>query len=49
MLSGEYNIHDKAIGVPVVIGSNGIESIKELNLNDDEKELFKISVESVRI
>ena len=47
-LDGEYGHSDVTVGVPAVIGSNGVEKIIELDLNDEEKELFKKSVESVK-
>jgi len=37
LLEGEYGLNDLCIGVPVVLGKNGIESIVEINLSDDEK------------
>ena len=37
MLEGEYGLNDLCIGVPVVLGKNGIESIVEINLSDAEK------------
>ena len=46
-LDGEYNIKDLCVGVPVCIGSNGIEKIIELNLKKSEKLQFKKSVSSV--
>ena len=39
-LEGEYGISDLCIGVPVVLGSNGIEKIIELDLNEFEKKIF---------
>ena len=36
-LEGEYGESDICIGVPVILGKNGIEKIVELNLNEDEK------------
>src|SRR5690625_3855814 len=48
MLDGEYGEKDICIGVPVVLGKNGIEKIVSLELNDKEKEAFKTSVEGVR-
>lgn len=47
-LQGEYGINDLYIGVPVILGKNGIEKIIELDLNDDEKELLKASEQAVR-
>ena len=37
LLDGEYGLSDLCIGVPVVLGKNGIESIVEINLSDAEK------------
>ena len=37
LLEGEYGLHDLCIGVPVVLGENGIESIVEINLSAAEK------------
>ncbi|MCH2225657.1 MAG: malate dehydrogenase [Crocinitomicaceae bacterium] len=48
MLEGEYGMKDIFLGVPVVLGKNGIEKIIELNLNDDEKALLEESAEAVR-
>ena len=47
-LQGEYGYSDVSIGVPAVIGKNGVEKIVELDLNDDEKEWLKKSVDSVK-
>ena len=47
-LEGEYGISDLCIGVPVVLGSNGIEKIIELNLNEFERKIFDLGVTSVR-
>ncbi|MCD8193596.1 MAG: malate dehydrogenase [Tannerellaceae bacterium] len=47
-LEGEYGQNDICIGVPVVLGKNGIEKIVELELNDAEKELFEKSAAAVR-
>ncbi|MXR12830.1 L-lactate dehydrogenase [Mycoplasma hyopneumoniae] len=43
-LRGEYGFHGVNIGVPVVLGANGIEKIIEISLNDKEKEKFAKSV-----
>ena len=37
LLEGEYGLNDLCIGVPIVLGKNGIESIVEINLSNDEK------------
>jgi malate dehydrogenase len=47
-LDGQYGVKDICIGVPAVIGSNGIEKIIELELDAEEKEWFSKGVESVR-
>ena len=47
-LDGEYGQSDVTIGVPAVIGKNGVEKIIELNLNNDEKQIFEAAVKSVK-
>jgi malate dehydrogenase len=47
-LEGEYGIKDCYLGVPVVLGKNGIERIIELDLNQDEKALMNASHKAVR-
>lgn len=47
-LQGEYGVKDLYIGVPVVIGKNGIEKIVEIKLNNEEMTLFNQSVDGVR-
>ena len=47
-LEGEYNAKNIYAGVPVIIGSKGVEKIVELNLSEDEKNNFKKSVNSVK-
>lgn len=47
-LDGEYGQKDICIGVPVVVGKNGVEKVVELDLNDQEKELFAKSAAAVR-
>ena len=46
-LEGEYGYNDITIGVPCIIGKNGIEKIVELPLNEAEKALFAASEEAV--
>lgn len=46
-LEGEYGYSDIYIGVPCIIGRNGIERIVELPLNDEEKALFAASEAAV--
>jgi malate dehydrogenase len=47
-LDGEYGYSDVTIGVPAVIGKNGVEKINELDLNQDEKKWFDKGVNSVK-
>ena len=48
MLEGEYGLSDICIGVPCIIGRNGIEEILSINLNDDEKAKLAKSADAVR-
>ena len=47
-LTGEYGVKDLYLGVPVILGKNGIERIIELDLNEDEKALLATSESAVR-
>ena len=47
-LDGEYGVKDLFVGVPVRIGSSGVEEIIELNLTKDEKKQFENSVNAVK-
>jgi malate dehydrogenase len=47
-LNGEYGVKGLYVGVPVVIGGNGIEKIVEIDLNAAERAMFQKSVESVK-
>ena len=47
-LNGEYGVKGLFVGVPVVIGKNGIERIVELELTEDERTFFEISVQAVQ-
>ena len=47
-LNGEYGIKDLYAGVPVIIGSKGVEKIIEISLDDFEKKNFENSVKSVK-
>jgi malate dehydrogenase len=47
-LTGQYGVHDAYIGVPVVIGANGVERIVEITLDEAETAMFAKSVASVR-
>ena len=47
-LQGQYGINDVYVGVPVKLGSNGVEEIVELNLNGDELNALRKSAEAVQ-
>ncbi len=47
-LEGEYGIDDCYLGVPVILGKNGVEKVIELQLNDDEKALLQESRKHVK-
>ena len=47
-LEGEYNVDGLCVGVPVLIGKNGVEEIIELELQNSEKNDFSNSVEAVK-
>lgn len=47
-LNGEYNLRNLFIGVPVILGSNGIYKIIELKLNKKEKKLFRESANHIK-
>ena len=47
LLEGEYGEKDLCIGVPCILGRNGIEKVVEFDLNDEEKELFAKSAAAV--
>ena len=47
-LDGEYGHSDVTIGVPAIIGKNGVEKIIELDLNDEERQAFDAGVKSVK-
>jgi len=42
-LDGEYGIDDCYLGVPVILGKNGVEKVLELELNTEEKEMLEVS------
>lgn len=47
-LEGEYGIKDIFVGIPVILGRNGIEKFVELKLNADEQALLNASAKSVK-
>jgi len=48
LLDGEYDLNDISIGVPVILGKNGIERIVKIKLTDAEKTKMQESAEAVR-
>lgn len=48
LLEGEYGLSDISIGVPCILGKNGIEKIVEIELDAKEKEMLATSAEGVR-
>ena len=48
LLEGEYGLDDLSIGVPVILGKNGIEKIVEIDLSDAEKAKMQESAEGVK-
>jgi malate dehydrogenase len=48
LLEGEYGHSDICVGVPVVLGARGVESIIELDCDSATKEKFDVSVSSIR-
>jgi malate dehydrogenase len=47
-LEGEYGLNDICIGVPVILGRNGLEQIVQIDLDDAETDHLKDSAEAVR-
>ncbi|HET6468749.1 MAG TPA: malate dehydrogenase [Geminicoccaceae bacterium] len=47
-LTGQYGVHDYYVGVPVIIGANGVERVVEIELDADEKAAFDQSVAAVK-
>ena len=47
-LEGEYGLNDLCIGVPVILGKNGIEKIIEMDLSNEELEQLKASADGVK-
>ncbi len=48
LLTGEYGIDGLFIGVPAILGKNGVEKVIEMDLTDAEKEAFKNSIAAVQ-
>ena len=47
-LEGEYGLNDITIGVPIIVGKNGIEKIVTIELSEEEKSLFETAAKSVK-
>ncbi len=47
-VDGHYNLNGLYVGVPVIIGKNGVERIVEINFTSDEKHMFDHSVSAVK-
>jgi malate dehydrogenase len=47
-LTGQYGVNDLYVGVPVVIGANGVEEVIEIALDDEAKAGFQTSVDAVK-
>jgi len=47
-LNGEYGVKNLYAGVPVVIGKNGVQKVIEINLSNEEKEQFNLSIKAVK-
>jgi malate dehydrogenase len=47
-LEGEYGYKDLYIGVPIIIGGEGLEKVVEIELSDDEKKMLEASAAAVR-
>ncbi len=47
-LNGEFGVKNLYVGVPVIIGKNGVEKVIEINLNEEEKKNFDNSIKAVR-
>jgi malate dehydrogenase len=47
-LSGEYGVDGLYVGVPIVIGANGVERVVEIELDDAARQNFQVSVDAVK-
>ncbi len=48
LLEGEYGLSDLCIGVPIVLGDNGVEKVLEITLTDEERNMLHDSAETYR-
>lgn len=47
-LTGQYGIDNLYVGVPVIIGKDGVEQVVEIDLNDEAKANLQVSVDAVK-
>ncbi len=47
-LEGKYDVDGLYVGVPAVIGKDGIEGVIEIELSDEEKNNLQVSVDAVK-
>ena len=47
-VDGQYGLDGIYVGVPVIVGENGVERIVEIRLNEEERKMFDNSVEAVK-
>ncbi len=48
MLEGEFDVNGYYVGVPVVLGANGVEKIIEFSLDEEEQAAFDKSISAVK-
>ncbi len=48
LLNGQYGYNGLYIGVPAVLGAQGVERVIEMQLNDEEKAMLKVSADAVQ-
>ena len=48
LLDGEYGYEDVCIGVPAIVGTEGIQKIIELKLNNSEQDIFDKGINSIK-
>ena len=47
-LDGEYGVKGLYVGVPAILGANGVEKVVELTLSDEEQKMFDHSINAVK-
>jgi len=47
-LTGQYGVDDLYVGVPVILGAGGVERVIEVELGDEARANFNVSVDAVR-